>query len=271
MRAARKALRGAAERPGEGVPRWRRRSYLSVSTIDHSWLKVGVWRADLEADPLRNGLGEAYRGLKNPTQSFINPTPEHPGEGVPRWRRRSYVSVGKNRLDAETIASRRGVARRFSVRCDRHKGLTWEWMGARGLALRLRHALASLPRPLGVRGANLYGPQKLRRSSLLLLLLLLLRFAARASQERLSTERAPKHGYNAAGDGESSADVSATQSELISPVTAVRAAHGKISRHLHTAARPPGHERESMELLIHTLPAHPAGPPHPRTQSLNCC
>ncbi|CAB1413838.1 unnamed protein product [Pleuronectes platessa] len=31
MRAARKALRGAAERPGEGVPRWRRRSYLSVS------------------------------------------------------------------------------------------------------------------------------------------------------------------------------------------------------------------------------------------------
>ncbi|CAB1422389.1 unnamed protein product [Pleuronectes platessa] len=70
---------------------------------------------------------------------------------------------------------------------------------------------------------------------------------------------------------ESSADVSATQSELISPVTAVRAAHGKIARHLHTAARPPGHERESMELLIRTLPAHPAGPPHPRTQSLNCC
>ncbi|CAB1456551.1 unnamed protein product [Pleuronectes platessa] len=31
MRGARKALRGAAERPGEGVPRWRRRSYLSVS------------------------------------------------------------------------------------------------------------------------------------------------------------------------------------------------------------------------------------------------
>ncbi|CAB1416481.1 unnamed protein product [Pleuronectes platessa] len=31
MRAARKALRGAAERHGEGVPRWRRRSYLSVS------------------------------------------------------------------------------------------------------------------------------------------------------------------------------------------------------------------------------------------------
>ncbi|CAB1426419.1 unnamed protein product [Pleuronectes platessa] len=70
---------------------------------------------------------------------------------------------------------------------------------------------------------------------------------------------------------ESSADVSATQSELISPVTAVRAAHRKIARHLHTAARPPGHERESMELLIRTLPAHPAGPPHPRTQSLNCC
>ncbi|CAB1422813.1 unnamed protein product [Pleuronectes platessa] len=69
----------------------------------------------------------------------------------------------------------------------------------------------------------------------------------------------------------SSADVSATQSELIPPVTAVRAAHGKIARHLHTAARPPGHERESMELLIRTLPAHPAGPPHPRTQSLICC
>ncbi|CAB1433986.1 unnamed protein product [Pleuronectes platessa] len=31
MRAARKALQGAAERPGEGVPRWRRRSYRSVS------------------------------------------------------------------------------------------------------------------------------------------------------------------------------------------------------------------------------------------------
>ncbi|CAB1427215.1 unnamed protein product [Pleuronectes platessa] len=31
MRAARKALRGAVERPGGGVPRWRRRSYLSVS------------------------------------------------------------------------------------------------------------------------------------------------------------------------------------------------------------------------------------------------
>ncbi|CAB1457853.1 unnamed protein product [Pleuronectes platessa] len=70
---------------------------------------------------------------------------------------------------------------------------------------------------------------------------------------------------------ESSADVSATQSELISPVTAVRAAHGKIARHLHTAARPPGHERESTELLIRTLPAHPAGPPHPRSQSLICC
>ncbi|CAB1449851.1 unnamed protein product [Pleuronectes platessa] len=63
---------------------------------------------------------------------------------------------------------------------------------------------------------------------------------------------------------ESSADVSATQSELISPVTAVRAAHGKIARHLHTAARPPGHERESTELLIRTLLAHP-------TQSLICC
>ncbi|CAB1440814.1 unnamed protein product [Pleuronectes platessa] len=70
---------------------------------------------------------------------------------------------------------------------------------------------------------------------------------------------------------ESSADVSATQSELISPVTAVRAAHGKIARHLHTAARPPGHERESTELVIRTLPAHPAGPLHPRTQSLICC
>ncbi|CAB1450568.1 unnamed protein product [Pleuronectes platessa] len=42
----------------------------------------------------------------------------------------------------------RGVSQRFSVRCDRHKGLTWEWMGARGLALRLRHASASLPRPV---------------------------------------------------------------------------------------------------------------------------
>ncbi|CAB1412818.1 unnamed protein product [Pleuronectes platessa] len=42
----------------------------------------------------------------------------------------------------------RGVARRFSVRCDRHKGLTWEWMGARGLALRLRLASASLLRPV---------------------------------------------------------------------------------------------------------------------------
>ncbi|CAB1447686.1 unnamed protein product [Pleuronectes platessa] len=31
MRTARKALRGAAERHGEGVPRWRGRSYLSVS------------------------------------------------------------------------------------------------------------------------------------------------------------------------------------------------------------------------------------------------
>ncbi|CAB1422547.1 unnamed protein product [Pleuronectes platessa] len=61
---------------------------------------------------------------------------------------------------------------------------------------------------------------------------------------------------------ESSADVSATQGELISPVTAVRAAHGEIARHLHNV------ERESMELLIRTLPAHPAGPPHPRTQSL---
>ncbi|CAB1435430.1 unnamed protein product [Pleuronectes platessa] len=70
---------------------------------------------------------------------------------------------------------------------------------------------------------------------------------------------------------QSSADMSATQSELISWVTAVQAAHGKIARHLHTAARPPGHERESTELLIRTLPAHPAGPPHPRTQSLNCC
>ncbi|CAB1439878.1 unnamed protein product [Pleuronectes platessa] len=30
MRAARKALRGASERHGEGVPRWRGRSYLSV-------------------------------------------------------------------------------------------------------------------------------------------------------------------------------------------------------------------------------------------------
>ncbi|CAB1420703.1 unnamed protein product [Pleuronectes platessa] len=74
-----------------------------------------------------------------------------------------------------------------------------------------------------------------------------------------------------AAHAKSSADVSATQSELISPVTAVRAAHGKIARHLHTAARPPGHEREAMELLIRTLPAHPAGPPHPRTQSLICC
>ncbi|CAB1420981.1 unnamed protein product [Pleuronectes platessa] len=31
MSAARKALRGASERHGEGVPRWRGRSYLSVS------------------------------------------------------------------------------------------------------------------------------------------------------------------------------------------------------------------------------------------------
>ncbi|CAB1433142.1 unnamed protein product [Pleuronectes platessa] len=31
MRAARKVLRGAAERPGEGVQRWRGRSYLSVN------------------------------------------------------------------------------------------------------------------------------------------------------------------------------------------------------------------------------------------------
>ncbi|CAB1460704.1 unnamed protein product [Pleuronectes platessa] len=33
--------------------------------------------------------------------------------------------------------------------------------------------------------------------------------------------------------------------------------HGGVpveARHLHTAARPPGHERESMELLIRTLP-----------------
>ncbi|CAB1439400.1 unnamed protein product, partial [Pleuronectes platessa] len=37
----------------------------------------------------------------------------------------------------------RGVSQRFSVRFDRHKGLTWEWMGARGL----RHASAALPRP----------------------------------------------------------------------------------------------------------------------------
>ncbi|CAB1435110.1 unnamed protein product [Pleuronectes platessa] len=68
---------------------------------------------------------------------------------------------------------------------------------------------------------------------------------------------------------ESSADVSATQSELISPVTAVRAAHGKIARHLHTAARPPGHERESTELLIRTLPAHPAGPAASADTELN--
>ncbi|CAB1437289.1 unnamed protein product [Pleuronectes platessa] len=33
MRAARKALRGASERHGEGVPRWRGRSYLSVYEI----------------------------------------------------------------------------------------------------------------------------------------------------------------------------------------------------------------------------------------------
>ncbi|CAB1421581.1 unnamed protein product [Pleuronectes platessa] len=32
MRAARKALRGATERPGEGVPLWRRQSYLFVSS-----------------------------------------------------------------------------------------------------------------------------------------------------------------------------------------------------------------------------------------------
>ncbi|CAB1441825.1 unnamed protein product [Pleuronectes platessa] len=43
----------------------------------------------------------------------------------------------------------------------------------------------------------------------------LLRIAARASQERLSAERAPKHGYNAAGDrpGTRSASTGATQTQ----------------------------------------------------------
>ncbi|CAB1428002.1 unnamed protein product [Pleuronectes platessa] len=52
------------------------------------------------------------------------------------------------RFGVASASGSRGVARRFSVRCDRHKGLTCEWMGARGLALRLRHASALLPRPV---------------------------------------------------------------------------------------------------------------------------
>ncbi|CAB1422270.1 unnamed protein product [Pleuronectes platessa] len=44
MSAARKALRGASERHGEGVPRWRGRSYLSVSvkTQKHT-LAFSLW------------------------------------------------------------------------------------------------------------------------------------------------------------------------------------------------------------------------------------
>ncbi|CAB1417779.1 unnamed protein product [Pleuronectes platessa] len=79
----------------------------------------------------------------------------------------------------------------------------------------------------------------------------------------------------------SSADVADSQSELIPLLTALRAADLKIAprkskpghlhahlrdggvqhggvpaeaRRLHTAARPPGHERESTELLIRKLP-----------------
>ncbi|CAB1445274.1 unnamed protein product [Pleuronectes platessa] len=89
--------------------------------------------------------------------------------------------------------------------------------------------------------------------------------------ERLFVDRATCEEKSLGGQKYNHVEVFGPQSELISPVTAVRAAHGKIARHLHTAARPPGHERESTELLIRTLPAHPAGPPHPRTQSLICC
>ncbi|CAB1451099.1 unnamed protein product [Pleuronectes platessa] len=59
------------------------------------------------------------------------------------------LAVPASSAPVERVSSHgsRGVAQRFSVRCDRHKGLTWEWMGARGLALNLRHASASLPGP----------------------------------------------------------------------------------------------------------------------------
>ncbi|CAB1457778.1 unnamed protein product [Pleuronectes platessa] len=45
MSAARKALRGASERHGEGVPRWRGRSYLSVSvkTQKHTLAFTPAW------------------------------------------------------------------------------------------------------------------------------------------------------------------------------------------------------------------------------------
>ncbi|CAB1431460.1 unnamed protein product [Pleuronectes platessa] len=65
IRAVRKALRGAPERPGEGVPRQRRRSYLSVSvkTEKHK-LALNKWPFPPEPrinehDAVRSGLDRA--------------------------------------------------------------------------------------------------------------------------------------------------------------------------------------------------------------------
>ena len=47
------------------------------------------------------------------------------------WRDRLSAS-GKNRLDAETIATRREAPWRCAENrrwCKRHRGLTWGWMG----------------------------------------------------------------------------------------------------------------------------------------------
>ncbi|CAB1422243.1 unnamed protein product [Pleuronectes platessa] len=76
MRAARKALRGASERHGEGVPRWRGRSYLSVS--------VKTQKHTLAF--------EAFRKMRAARKALRGASKRH-GEGVPRWRGRSYLSV----------------------------------------------------------------------------------------------------------------------------------------------------------------------------------
>ncbi|CAB1424057.1 unnamed protein product [Pleuronectes platessa] len=61
MSAARKALRGASERHGEGVPRWRGRSYLSVSvkTEKHTlaFRKMRAARKALRGAAERHGEG----------------------------------------------------------------------------------------------------------------------------------------------------------------------------------------------------------------------
>ncbi|CAB1435435.1 unnamed protein product [Pleuronectes platessa] len=94
MRAARKALRGAAERHGEGVPRWRGRSYLSV-----------------------------------------------------------FVKTEKHTLALST-GSTAALAQRFSDWCVQRDGLTWEWMGA-SCYLRLG---AALPRRFGIASASGVNP-----------------------------------------------------------------------------------------------------------------